>query len=66
MGSAAGSAYSPTQGVLLLGLVLEIMPQHERAEFEAELPGPLKFVWALVGRRLYRRMMDRLRPAVAA
>jgi len=66
VGSAAASAYSPAQSVLLLGLILEILPERERTQFEAELPGPLKFVWALVGRHLYQRMMDRLRPAAAA
>lgn len=63
VGEAARATYDPAQIVLFLGLILEVMPADERAEFEAELPGPVKLVWALVGRHAYRRMMDRLRPS---
>ena len=63
VGAAARATYAPDQVTLFLGLILELMPAAERAEFEAELPGPVRFVWALVGRRHYERLMRRLRPA---
>ena len=62
VGEAARATYDPAQIVLFLGLIMEVMPDDERAEFEAELPGPVRIVWALVGRHAYRRMMDRLQP----
>jgi hemerythrin-like domain-containing protein len=65
VGAAARATYAPDQVALFLGLILELMPAAERVEFEAELPGPVKFVWAVVGRRHYERLMQRLRPSVA-
>ncbi len=62
VGAAARTTYDPAQIVLFLGLILDVMPPEERAEFEAELPGPVKLVWALVGRHAYQRMMARLQP----
>lgn len=62
VGAAARTTYDPAEIVLFLGLILEVMPPQERAEFEAELPGPVKWVWALAGRHLYDRMMERLHP----
>jgi len=63
VGATARATYDPAQVVLFLGLILEVMPADERAEFEAELPGPVKWVWALVGRHAYDRMMARLTPS---
>ena len=57
VGEAAKSGAAPRQGLMMIGLVLDLMPADERASFEAELPGPAKFVWALVGRRYYQRIM---------
>lgn len=62
VGAAARMTFDPAQIVLFLGLIHEVMPPEERAEFEAELPGPVKWVWALVGRHMYERMMARLEP----
>lgn len=62
VGAAARMTFDPAQIVLFLGLIQEVMPPEERAEFEAELPGPVKWVWALVGRHMYERMMARLEP----
>ena len=60
VGNAAKAVVSPAQGFLMLGLIHDLMPAEERAAFDAELPGPVTFVWALVGRHLYERMMDNL------
>ncbi len=63
VGAAARATYAPDQVALFLGLILDLMPAAERLEFEAELPGPVRLVWALVGRRHYERLMERLSPA---
>lgn len=57
LGDDAQARYTPTQIALFLGLILELMPPEERVRFEAELPGPMTFVWTLVGRRFYERLM---------
>ena len=57
VGKAAKAVTAPAQGFLMLGLILDLMPPAERAAFEAEMPGPITFVWALVGRHVYERMM---------
>ena len=57
VGETAKAVSAPAQGFLMLGLILELMPAEERVAFEAELPGPITFVWALVGRHMYDRMM---------
>lgn len=61
VGKAAKAVSAPAQGFLMLGLIIELMSSEERAAFEAELPGPITFVWALVGRHVYDRMMSDLR-----
>lgn len=61
VGNAAKAVTAPAQGFLMLGLIYDLMPAEEREAFDAELPGPVTFVWALVGRHLYDRMMASLR-----
>lgn len=63
---AATAVAAPAQGFLMLGLIYELIPAEERAAFDAGLPGPVAFVWALVGRHMYERMMTNLRPGESA
>ncbi len=60
VGQAAKAVSNPAQGFLMLGMILELMSPEDRAAFDAELPGPIRFVWALVGRHMYERMMTNL------
>ena len=48
---------------LLLGLLMEAVPEADRAEWMArELPAPLRLAYRLYGRRRYERAMRRLHP----
>lgn len=60
IGQAAKTGAAPRQGLMMIGLILDLMPADERAAFEDELPGPATFVWALVGRSIYHRIMREL------
>ena len=52
---------------LLLGLMMDAVPESERAAWMArELPAPLRFAYRLVGRRQYERALRRLHPERAA
>lgn len=64
VGRVAKAVSAPAQGFLMLGLILDLMSPDERAAFDAELPGPITFVWALVGRHLYERTMADLTAVV--
>lgn len=59
--NAAKATYDPAEIVLFLGLIMEVMPPEERADFESSLPTPVMWVWQLFGRPHYDRMMSRLR-----
>jgi hemerythrin-like domain-containing protein len=62
VGTAAQKAYHRSQIFLFYGLILEMMSAQERAEFEPEVPLPIRVMYALVGRRQYERVMRDLRP----
>ena len=48
---------------LLLGLLMEAVPQKDRAAWMArELPAPMRLAYRLMGRRLYEHGMRRLHP----
>ncbi|MEI5098507.1 hemerythrin domain-containing protein [Streptomyces sp. PmtG] len=47
--------------LIALGAILEDATAQERAEFLGRLPAPARLMWHLVGRRQYRREMNRIR-----
>ena len=48
---------------LLLGLMMDAVPEGERAAWMArELPGPMRLAYRLFGRRQYERALHRLHP----
>lgn len=57
VGNAATAVAAPRQGFLMLGLIYDLMSADQRAAFDAEFPGPVTFVWALVGRHMYERII---------
>lgn len=50
-----------SKAFVYLGLILEETTATERAAFLCRLPVPLRWAWRLIGHRIYRRAMTRLR-----
>lgn len=56
-GKVAFSKFTPKQRFTAMGEMLAVATPPEAARMLAGLPGPVKAVWRLVGRRRYRRFM---------
>jgi hypothetical protein len=50
-----------SKAFVYLGLILEEATATESAALLRRMPGPLRWTWRLIGRRIYRRAMTRLR-----
>jgi hypothetical protein len=50
-----------SKAFVYLGLILEETTATERAAFLRRMPVPLRWAWQLIGLRVYRRAMTRLR-----
>lgn len=60
-GQRAFEKFRPWQRPIAMGQLLEVASPHESARMFATLPVPVRVMWRLAGRRLYRRTMDRVR-----
>jgi iron-sulfur cluster repair protein YtfE (RIC family) len=49
-----------SKAFVYLGMILEETTADERAAFLRRLPGPLQWLWRLVGHRIYRRAITRV------
>jgi hemerythrin-like domain-containing protein len=54
-----------SKAFVYLGLILQETTAAECAAFLRRLPAPLRWAWRLIGHRIYRRAMTRLRPTPA-
>lgn len=61
VGRTAFAKFTPEQRFVALGQMLEVATPAEAAAMLATLPAPVKLLWALVGKRRYRRYVTELR-----
>ncbi len=54
-GQAAFEKFTPAQRFIATGQMLEVATPAEAAAMMANLPAPVKVLWALIGKRRYRR-----------
>jgi hypothetical protein len=59
-GKAAFSKFTPTQRFIAMGEMLATADPTQSARMLAGIPGPIKVVWRLVGRRRYERLRSAL------
>lgn len=64
-GKAAFDGFTNAEKLIALGQMLDVSTPEEARLFLAELPLPIRMLWALTGRRKYTRFMREVR-AVAA
>ena len=61
LGKVAFSKFTPRQRLIATGELLETAEPSEAARMMAGLPAPIRLIWSLVGRRRYRRFIQRVR-----
>jgi hemerythrin-like domain-containing protein len=68
VGETAFDKFTPAQRFTAMGQLLEVASPAEAAAMLGPLPGPIKLLWRLVGKRRYRRYTESFRgtPAAAA
>jgi hemerythrin-like domain-containing protein len=68
MGESAFAKFTPAQRFTAMGQLLEVASPAEATAMLASLPGPIKLIWRLAGRRRYQRYTEAFRgtPAAAA
>lgn len=60
-GQAAFEKFTPAQRFIATGQMLEVATPAEAAAMMGNLPAPVKILWALMGKRRYRRYVAALR-----
>ncbi len=60
IGEQSFAKFSPAQKLIALGLLIDAAAPEEAVSFLAGLPWPIRAVWALSGRRRYRRYVARV------
>jgi len=60
-GKAAFSKFTPTQRFIAMGEMLAVASPTEADRMLAGIPGPIRVIWRLVGRRRYQRFMADVR-----
>ena len=60
-GKVAFSKFTPKQRFIAMGEMLAVASPTEAARMLAGVPGPIRVIWRLVGRRRYQRFMVDLR-----
>jgi hypothetical protein len=63
VGRKAFARFTPEQRFIALGQMLEVATPAEATAMLATLPAPVKVLWALVGKRRYRRYVAAFRGA---
>lgn len=61
MGRTAFDKFEPRERPIAMGQLLEVATQDEARRMFAELPVPVRVLWAVAGKRQYRRRMERVR-----
>lgn len=61
VGRTAFDKFTPEQRFIALGQMLEVATPAEAAAMLATLPAPVKILWALLGKRRYRRYVAAVR-----
>jgi iron-sulfur cluster repair protein YtfE (RIC family) len=65
VGRTAFDKFTPAQRFVALGQMLEVATPAEAAAMLATLPPPVRILWALIGKRRYRRYVATFRGAPA-
>jgi deazaflavin-dependent oxidoreductase (nitroreductase family) len=60
-GQEAFAKFEPRQRPIAMGQMIEVATPDEAARMLATLPVPVRLMWRLAGRRMYRRTMARVR-----
>jgi hypothetical protein len=61
LGKVAFGKFTPRQRLIATGELFETAEAAEAARMMAGLPAPIRVMWRLVGRRQYRRFIERVR-----